>query len=110
MTPTLGWLAITTRILKGVQWPLVAAMLSVKQCKRIMAPLWKALKLAGIQARISNRILYGSIDVQGLELSCAYSTMGIDRLLHLTSHAHKQNMTGFLLRAFSYGLPSRTFS
>ena len=116
MNPTLGWLAITTRILKGIQWPLVASMLSVKQCKRIMAPLRKALKLAGVQARISNRILYGSMAVQGLELPFAYTTMGIDRLLHVTSHAHKQNMTGDLLRSsfenlqLELGLPGNIFT
>ena len=79
MHPTLGWLAITTRILKGVQWPLVSALLSKKQCRRIMAPLRGALRLAGIQSRISSRIIFGSMEVEGLELPCPYSSSDGDR-------------------------------
>ena len=36
------WIAMTTRILKGVKWPVAASMLTEKQCTHIMSPLLKA--------------------------------------------------------------------
>ena len=116
MNPEHAWVAITTRIQKGIEWPLVACTLTRKQCDYITAPLLRwGLRAAGVNSRIDQKITHASTAVLGLGLRNLYTSMGIARLTHLASHAHKCSMTGELIRAtfqslqLETGLPGNLF-
>jgi len=99
MTADQAWVALTTRILKGVEWPLAASLLTERQCKQIMSPLLKAgLREARIQWRIHRDILYSSSRVMGLQFPCLYTTMGIQKAKYLIDNGCKDHLSGQLVR------------
>ena len=87
MSASQAWIALTTRILKGVEWPLVASMLSETQCKSIISPLLKAgLRESRIQWRIHRDILYLSMGTMGMQFPYIYTTMGIRKISFLVDN------------------------
>ena len=92
-----AWVAITTRILKGLEWPLAASILSEAQCKRILSPLLKAgLRESKIQWRIHRDILFSSMGSMGLQFPYIYTTMGIQKARFLVDNGCKPHLLGHL--------------
>ena len=112
----LAWLAIQTRAYKAVEWPLQACTLSEQQCAHIIAPLLKwGLRSIGVQSNLNRNIVFGPPSLMGLGFNSLYTSMGIDRSLHMLNHGQAQSMTGKLLRgtyeqlALEIGLPGELF-
>lgn len=99
INPTHAWIAITTRALKTIKWPVAATTLSEAQCTRIMAPLLKwVLKGMKLPSSTNRVIVYGPQSIQGIGLPSLYTTMGLRRITHLLNHGDKASITGKLIR------------
>ena len=99
MLPGLTWVALTTRIMKGIEWPLVATLLTENQCKEIITPLLKAgLRDARIQWKISRDILYSLMECMGMQFPNIYTTMGIQKMRYLVDNGCKDHLSGHLIR------------
>jgi len=116
MSPGTAWAAMATRIVKSIEWPLVACTLSEKQLRYVISPLIRwGLRSIGVNARLNRDILFGSNKLLGLGFRCPFTSMGIARLQHLVSHCHKKELTGDLLRVslqclqLETGLPGNLF-
>jgi len=112
----LAWLAIQSRAYAAIEWPLVACTLSKEQCKHIMAPLLKwGLRALGVQSNLNRSIVFGPPKLMGLGFRSLYTTMGIDKSLHMITHGSEDTMTGKLLRGtyellvLETGLPGELF-
>ena len=93
MSPDQAWMALNTRILKGVEWPLAATLLNKQQCQRILSPLLKAgLREARIQWQIHRDILYSSSKSMGLQFPCLYTTMIIQKAKYLVDNGWKRHL------------------
>jgi len=84
---TEAWLALTTRIMKTIEYPLPACTLTEKQCNFIMAPIVQtALNALGICRNLARDIVYGPKKFQGLGLKHPYTTMGIAHIRFIMEH------------------------
>ena len=110
------WLAINSRIMKSLEWPLTAITLTKTQCTRIMHPIVTAgLKASGAPTHMDRKIVYGPAHLMGLAVKDLYTTQGISHIRHLLNHGHKHTITGQLMRATykqlatELGLPGNIF-
>lgn len=89
--------SIGNRILKGLEWPLVASFLSEKQCDSIIRPLLKSgLRANGVQWRINRDILYTSPSLLGLGFPNLYTSMAIQKDIYLINNGCKSHLSGQL--------------
>ena len=64
---------VSTRIMKGVEYPLVATTLTKTQCNKIQKPLGQAIKKTlSLQKRISKSIMQGAAEEIGIGLQDIY--------------------------------------
>ena len=92
--------AVNTRIMKGIEYPLVATTLTRAQCRKIQRPLVQAIKRAlQIQRRLSPEIMHRATEEMGPNVEEVYHIQGRRRLMHIANNAHKEESTGILIRA-----------
>jgi len=76
-----AWMALTTRIMHTMEYPLPALTLTKAQCMYIMAPiLTGGLNAIGLCKYLPRIVVYAPIKFQGLGLKFPYTTMGIDHM------------------------------
>lgn len=100
LQPHEAWTALTTMILKSVEYPLPVLTLTEAECKQIM---WKILKVylpkSHINRYITRDVLFGDIGSQGLGIKNIFLTQGISHITNLIEHTWKDTISGHLMRA-----------
>ena len=92
---TEAWLALTTRIMKTIEYPLPACTLTERQCDFIMAPIIQtALNALGICRNLARDVVYGPKKFQGLGLKHPYTTMGIAHIRFIMEHCRADTDLG----------------
>lgn len=95
-----SWIALTTTILKTLEYPLLATTLSDKECDAILRPVLRAaLPSSGLVFSFPRSILYGTTKAGGLGLRNLATTQGIQHVTACLSHGHTMTLTGRLIRA-----------
>jgi Reverse transcriptase (RNA-dependent DNA polymerase) len=81
-----AWYALSTTIMKSLEYPLLATTLTRNQLDSIMRPILRiGLPRSGICQKISRKVAFSSLDFQGLGLVHPYFTQGVRKLLLFTS-------------------------
>jgi hypothetical protein len=90
-----AWIALTTRIMKTIEYPLPACTLTLKQCDFIMSPIIQtALNALGICRNMPHDVVYGPKKYQGFGLKHPYTTMGIAHLRFIMEHCRSNSDMG----------------
>ena len=78
-----------------VEYPLMATTLSRPQLDKIMVPvLHGGLPQSSVQCNMPRAIVYGSLNVQGLDVNHPYSSQTIQHLQTIMRHATRPTITG----------------
>ena len=112
-----AWAALTTTIMKTIEYPLLALTLSEDECTHIMAPvLMQGLSKSGINRTMKRDIVYAPLKAQGFGLHFPYTTQGINHLEVMLTDGGTSTITGQLLETtlqaltLELGLPGEVFS
>jgi hypothetical protein len=93
-----AWYAITTTIMKTLEYPMTATTIRKKDWECIMIPVLAAgLPRAGLARTFPRDILFGPTTVQGFGMLHAWYHQQILHLTALLEHNQQQTMTGQLL-------------
>ena len=93
------WRSLHTTILKSLQYPLPAAMLSKKQCNAIMSPLLLAgLPKMKIARTFPREVIHGPYSRGGFGIPDLYTTQNISKIEILLDQFDKQSITSSLLQ------------
>lgn len=114
----MAWSALTTTIMKTIEYPLLALRtLTKKECTYIMAPvLMNGLPKAGLLCTMKIYIVYCPLKVQGFGVHFLYTTQGITHLEVMLTEGGMPMITGQLLDTtlqaltLELGLPGDVFS
>ena len=99
LVPSLTWMATTTTIMKGLEYPLPAMTLTEKQCAKIMTIIKQGLlPKAQISKGIPDAVLYGPIEAGGMGLNHLYHTQGLLHINKFIKHIASPSITGKLLQ------------
>ena len=94
-----AWQAISTTIMKTIQYPLPALTLTKEECKHITAPILEAgLPKSAVCRNYPRAVLYGPKKEGGMGLWDPYDFQGIERISYLQQHLAAPTMMGELLR------------
>ena len=97
-----SWYALTTSIMKKIEYSLPTTTISETTFNWIMAPILDAgLPAAGICRKMKHAFVYGPKLYQGLGLHHPYITQFISHIITTCTHMRKSTLTGHLL-ATSY--------
>ena len=62
-----AWLALETTIMKTIQYAIQALILTEKECKYVMAPIWEiSLPKSAIFMNFPKNVLFGLIEEGGM--------------------------------------------
>ena len=101
--------AVDTRIMKGIEYPLVAMALTKSQCREIKKPLIQAVKMAlELQKWTSISIMQGTMEEMGMNLQDMYDIQGRRKMMYLANNGHKEQAMEALLRAMHQALIMET--
>ena len=94
-----AWQAISTTIMKTLQYPLPALTLTEDECKHIMAPVLESgLPKSAICRNYPRAVLYGPKEEGGMGLWNLYDFQGLQRISYLQEHLSATTMLRELLR------------
>ena len=94
-----AWTALTTTILKTLEYPLLASTLTQKECSYIMAPVLQGgLSKMGVCKTMPRVLVYGPIKYTGLGINQLYTTQGLLHVRAVLDHCWRTTETGKLLR------------
>ena len=94
-----AWQAISTTIMKSIQYPLPALTLTRKECAHIIAPILEiGLPKASICRNFPRAVLFGPKKEGGMGLWDPYNFQGLERISYLQEHLAADTMTGELIR------------
>ena len=94
-----AWTALTTTVMKSLEYPLLATTLTEQECSYIMAPILEGgLPLSGICRNFSRAVVYGPIKHLGLGLHNLYTTQGIRQIQAILNHVWRKTDTGKLIQ------------
>ena len=88
------WLALTTRIMKTLQYPMIATTLSRTEWASLMKPLLQVIKpKSGLASSFPHAVLYGPVEQHGMGLMDPFYHQ---ELLHLQACLEELNKASFL--------------
>ena len=100
-----AWTALTTTILKSLEYPLAATSLSKQQIKSIVYPaLGAGLQASGICRNFPRAVLYGPLRYQGLNLQNLYHTQSIRHIKDIVDQTWRDTPSAKLLLANIEGI------
>ena len=82
-------------MMKTLEYPLMATILSKSQCDKIMAPILDAgLAALGINRRMTQAVVYGPKQYQGVGIPDLWTLQGILKLWLAIAHGDAPTITG----------------
>lgn len=94
-----AWVALTTMIMKTIEYPLPALTFTQQECRKIMAPILEAgLKNSGICRNMARSLVYAPKCFQGLLLKDPYLKQGLDKIHMWFQNSGTKNLTDSLLK------------
>jgi len=86
-------------VMKSLEFPVGACLLSESQCNRIQSPaLTTCLQKNGVLSTLSRAIVYGPSKMCGLNFKNLYTESGIQKIELLIGHTRKMDKTGQILQ------------
>ena len=111
-----AWLALTSIVMKTLEYPLLATTLTQAECTHIMAPILEGgLTKAGICRNMARALVHGPKLYKGLDLHNLYTTQGLVQIQAILNHCWQGTDTGVLLKTsmeyikLEIGMPSSLF-
>ena len=112
-----AWIALTSTVMKSLEYPLLATTLTKEDCKYIMAPILEGgLSRAGICRNMARALVHGPKKYKGLDLHDLYTTQGLLQIQAILNHCWRGSDTGILLSVsieytkLEIGLPGSLFN
>lgn len=101
LQPTDVHLATESRIMKSLEYPLLALTLTEKECSHIMAPVLDAcLSKSHVCRKYPRALTYGPVEEMGLGFHSLYTLQGVAQLSALIQYLPQTSeITGHLLRS-----------
>ena len=94
-----AWMALTTTVMKTLEYPLLASTLTEKECTSIMAPiLTGGLPKMGVSRSMARDLVYAPLKYQGLSINNLYTTQGLEHIMAILDHMWRNTETGKLMR------------
>jgi len=82
-----AWLALNPKVMKTLQYPLLALTLDEDECTTIMALiLTNGLPTFGVTRSMARSLVYSPLKYQCLELHTLYTTLGLSHITGLLNH------------------------
>lgn len=97
------WYALTSCIMRTINYPLMATSMTKKEIHQFISPLLHvALPKAGYNRKISHDLVFSSKHFRGLGLTHPWDTQGVEKLCQLIA-VHEETQTNMLMReSFQY--------
>jgi len=90
-----AWMALMTRIMRTMEYPLLALTLTKDQCTHIMAPILSGgLNAIGLCKYLPRIVVYAPIKFQGLGLKFPHTMMGIDHVKMIMEEGQRNSPMG----------------
>jgi hypothetical protein len=96
---TEAWRALTSTILKSLEYPLTATTLTIQETRKIFAPVRQAaLPASGIVRTFPSAIAHAPLQYQGLAIPDLYATQQTKHVLTLLKFGGTKTVTGQLIQ------------